>query len=113
MYANKGCVPKARIHETVSNWTFSLISFVVHCSIEKRAAVPPGVKGWAYQGVACQLMSVAGLVSLQNENSRNFESPVTTCNLKLRVWYLFCDYIRHSTQCDKSEKKVFLLLNIL
>lgn len=45
MYANKGCVPKARIHETISNRTFSVISFVVvHCSIEKRAAVPPGVK---------------------------------------------------------------------
>lgn len=44
MFANTGCVPKARI-DGVSNWGFSLLSFVVvHCSIENRAAVPPGVK---------------------------------------------------------------------
>ncbi len=44
MYTNTGCVPKARI-DSVSNWGFSLLSFiVVLCSIENRAAVPPGVK---------------------------------------------------------------------
>ncbi len=42
MYANTGCVPKARV-DGVSKWGFSLLS-LVHCSIESRAAVPPGVK---------------------------------------------------------------------
>jgi len=62
---NTGCVLKVRIDETISNWTFYLLSFVViYCSIKNELLCPLGSKT-GKSGRGCQLMSVTGLYKMR------------------------------------------------